>query len=147
MTEGNHEAGATDVTVRHVRRTRRICVHNATEIGALVRLARQRLGMSQTDAAICCGVGRRFLVELENGKPTVQLDKMLVVLDALGIGLMVRGPGVSFTAEELAQAPSSASPKIRRTSGRRSFRRASIVRSAPMRPRSRTAAARRAPSP
>lgn len=94
MTEGNHEAGATDVTVRHVRRTRRICVHNATEIGALVRLARQRLGMSQTDAAICCGVGRRFLVELENGKPTVQLDKMLVVLDALGIGLMVRGPGV-----------------------------------------------------
>ena len=99
MTEGNHEAGATDVTVRHVRRTRRICVHNATEIGALVRLARQRLGMSQTDAAICCGVGRRFLVELENGKPTVQLDKMLVVLDALGIGLMVRGPGVSFTAE------------------------------------------------
>ena len=29
---------------------------------------------------------------------------MLVVLDALGIGLMVRGPGVSFTAEELAQA-------------------------------------------
>ena len=104
MTEGNHEAGATDVTVRHVRRTRRICVHNATEIGALVRLARQRLGMSQTDAAICCGVGRRFLVELENGKPTVQLDKMLVVLDALGIGLMVRGPGVSFTAEELAQA-------------------------------------------
>ena len=140
MTEGNHEAGATDVTVRHVRRTRRICVHNATEIGALVRLARQRLGMSQTDAAICCGVGRRFLVELENGKPTVQLDKMLVVLDALGIGLMVRGPGVSFT-------PSSASPKIRRTSGRRSFRRASIVRSAPMRPRSRTAAARRAPSP
>lgn len=104
MTEGNHEAGATDVTVRHVRRTRRICVHNATEIGALVRLARQRLGISQTDAAICCGVGRRFLVELENGKPTVQLDKMLVVLDALGIGLMVRGPGVSFTAEELAQA-------------------------------------------
>ena len=100
MTEGNHEAGATDVTVRHVRRTRRICVHNATEIGALVRLARQRLGMSQTDAAICCGVGRRFLVELENGKPTVQLDKMLVVLDALGIGLMVRGPGVSFTAEK-----------------------------------------------
>lgn len=71
MTEGNHEAGATDVTVRHVRRTRRICVHNATEIGALVRLARQRLGISQTDAAICCGVGRRFLVELENGKPTV----------------------------------------------------------------------------
>ena len=117
MTEGNHEAGATDVTVRHVRRTRRICVHNATEIGALVRLARQRLGMSQTDAAICCGVGRRFLVELENGKPTVQLDKMLVVLDALGIGLMVRGPGVSFTAEELAQAAVSRQSSVREEGG------------------------------
>lgn len=100
-----------DVTVRHVRRTRRIRVHDATEIGALVRLARQRLGMSQTDAAICCGVGRRFLVELENGKPTVQLHKMLVVMDALGIGLMVRGPGVSFTAEELAQAAIKREPE------------------------------------
>ena len=112
MTEGNHEAGATDVTVRHVRRTRRICEHNATEIGALVRLARQRLGMSQTDAAICCGVGRRFLVELENGKPTVQLDKMLVVLDALGIGLMVRGPGVSFTADDADRARDTGSVSV-----------------------------------
>lgn len=90
--------------VRRVRRTKRIRVQHASEIGALVRLARRRLGMSQTDAAICCGVGRRFLVELENGKPTVQLDRVLVVLDALGIGLTVGGPGVSFTAEELAQA-------------------------------------------
>lgn len=111
MTEDHQEAGAMTVTVRHVRRTRRICVHDATEIGALIRLARQRLGMSQTDAAICCGVGRRFLVELENGKPTVQLDKMLVVMDALGIGLMVRGPGVSFTAEELAQASVKREPE------------------------------------
>jgi transcriptional regulator with XRE-family HTH domain len=32
-------------------------------------------------------VGVRFLSELENGKPTVRLDKLLRVLGALGIEL------------------------------------------------------------
>lgn len=41
---------------------------------------------------------------MKTGKPTVQLDKVLVVLDALGIGLTAGGPGASFTAQELAQA-------------------------------------------
>lgn len=90
--------------VRQVHRTKRIHVSNVAEIGALVRLARQRLNMSQTDAAVCCGVGRRFFVELENGKPTVQLDKVLAVLDALGLTLAVGGPGAAFTAEQLANA-------------------------------------------
>lgn len=104
MTEDQQTEQVADAAVRRVRRTKRIRVQHSSEIGALVRLARRRLGMSQTDAAICCGVGRRFLVELENGKPTVQLDKVLVVLDALGIGLTAGGPGASFTAQELAQA-------------------------------------------
>ena len=59
--------GESRVAVRQVHRTKRIHVSNVAEIGALVRLARQRLNMSQTDAAVCCGVGRRFFVELENG--------------------------------------------------------------------------------
>ena len=96
--------GESRVAVRQVHRTKRIHVSNVAEIGALVRLARQRLNMSQTDAAVCCGVGRRFFVELENGKPTVQLDKVLMVLDALGLNLAIGGPGAAFTAEQLANA-------------------------------------------
>lgn len=98
-TADGHVAG-----VRPVHRTKRIHVGTVGEIGALIRLARRRLNMSQTDAAVCCGVGRRFFVELENGKSSVQLDKVLTVLDALGLTLAVGGPGAAFTAEQLATA-------------------------------------------
>lgn len=85
-------------------RTKRVVVRTSRELGALVRLARLRLDMNQTEAAICCGVGRRFFIELENGKPTLQLDKVFRVLDMLGLNLALGGPGTAFTAEELARA-------------------------------------------
>ncbi len=85
-------------------RITRVIVHNVRELGALLRVARQRLNMSQTDAAICCGVGRRFYVELENGKETVRMEKVLAVLDALGLNLALGGPGMAFTARQLANA-------------------------------------------
>lgn len=90
--------------VRYEARTTRVVVHNVRELGALLRVARQRLNMSQTDAAICCGVGRRFYVELENGKETVRMEKVLAVLDALGLNLALGGPGMAFTADQLANA-------------------------------------------
>ena len=34
--------------------------------------------------ALAAGVGLRFVVELEAGKPTVQLERVLRVIDALG---------------------------------------------------------------
>lgn len=118
MTEDQQTEQVADAAVRRVRRTKRIRVQHSSEIGALVRLARRRLGMSQTDAAICCGVGRRFLVELENGKPTVQLDKVLVVLDALGIGLTAGGRAPRLRPRSSRRPPSSASRASRPMSGR-----------------------------
>lgn len=85
-------------------RTTRVAVRSVRELGALLRIARQRLNLSQTDAAICCGVGRRFYVELENGKATVRMDKVFPVLDALGLQLSLGGPGTAFTVKELAGA-------------------------------------------
>lgn len=90
--------------LRAEARTTRVVVHSVRELGALLRVARQRLNMSQTDAAICCGVGRRFYVELENGKETVRMEKVLAVLDALGLNLALGGPGLAFTADQLANA-------------------------------------------
>ena len=37
------------------------------------------------------GVGTRFLIELEAGKPTMRLDKLLAVLGTLGIDLHLDG--------------------------------------------------------
>lgn len=57
------------------------------EIGAIVRQARLAQGLRQDQLAAAAGVGVRFLVELEGGKPTVRLDKVLAVLNALGLRL------------------------------------------------------------
>lgn len=61
-----------------------------SDIGATIRQARKALGLRQDALAAAAGVGLRFLVELERGKPTVRLEPMLKVLAALGLELQVR---------------------------------------------------------
>lgn len=60
-------------------------------LGAAVFAARQRLGLTQPQLALAAGVGVRFIVELEAGKPTVRLETLLKVLHALGGSLAVQG--------------------------------------------------------
>ncbi len=55
------------------------------DIAASVKAARRRLKLRQADLAAAAGVGVRFLIELEAGKPTAQLGKTLAVLNALGL--------------------------------------------------------------
>ena len=62
------------------------------EIGRIVRAARRAQGLRQDQLAGAAGVGIRFLSELERGKPTVRLEKMLAVLDTLGCTLRVEMP-------------------------------------------------------
>jgi y4mF family transcriptional regulator len=62
------------------------------EIGAVVRQARVAQGLRQDQLAAAAGVGVRFLVELERGKPTVRLDKVLAVLNTLGWRLQLTAP-------------------------------------------------------
>lgn len=69
-------------------------INTPAEIGSAVRRARKAAGLRQNDLARLAGVGTRFLIELEAGKPTVRLDKLLAVLAALGIALRVNdAPG------------------------------------------------------
>lgn len=64
------------------------------EIGTVVRQTRLAQGLRQDQLAAAAGVGLRFLIELERGKPTVRLDKVLAVLGALGCRLDVTPPPV-----------------------------------------------------
>jgi transcriptional regulator with XRE-family HTH domain len=57
----------------------------ARRFGRLVRERREALGMRQDDVALATGVGRRFIVELEAGKPNCQLGKALLVAEAVGL--------------------------------------------------------------
>lgn len=62
----------------------------SSDVGALAREQRRRLALKQTDIAGLGNTGNRFIVELENGKPTVQLQKVLDVLELLGLEVVVR---------------------------------------------------------
>jgi transcriptional regulator with XRE-family HTH domain len=53
--------------------------------GALVRERREALKMRQDDLALATGVGRRFILELEAGKPSCQLGRALLVAAAVGL--------------------------------------------------------------
>ena len=58
-------------------------------LGSVIRQRRKALGLTQIEAAGLCGVGERFLRELELGKATVQLGLALKVLAGLGIDLKI----------------------------------------------------------
>ncbi|MBI5442958.1 MAG: helix-turn-helix transcriptional regulator [Deltaproteobacteria bacterium] len=68
-------------------------IRSASEIGDAVREKRKAEGLRQAEAAALCGVGTRFLSELENGKEAASLGKTLRVLHGLGLDLVVRGRG------------------------------------------------------
>ncbi|ESQ92820.1 type II toxin-antitoxin system Y4mF family antitoxin [Asticcacaulis benevestitus] len=62
------------------------------DLGRLIRDARKRQGLRQDELAGAANVGLRFVVELENGKPTAQIGKALTVLKTLGLVLRLDDP-------------------------------------------------------
>jgi y4mF family transcriptional regulator len=68
------------------------------KIGEIVWTARKSIGVSQKDLALTSGTGVRFIIELEDGKPTCQLGKVLIVLQTLGIKIDLTLPS-SVTAK------------------------------------------------
>lgn len=54
-------------------------------IGQLIKATRKKIGVTQKTLAFTSGTGLRFIIELEQGKPTCQFGKVLIVLQMLGI--------------------------------------------------------------
>jgi y4mF family transcriptional regulator len=66
--------------------------YTAKQIGELVRRTRKALGVTQKDLALTSGTGLRFIIELEKGKPSCQIAKVLTVLQTLGIEIELTPP-------------------------------------------------------
>ncbi|MGE4504628.1 MAG: helix-turn-helix transcriptional regulator [Desulfovibrionaceae bacterium] len=66
---------------------------STSDIGAAIRTRRKDLGLSQEALAEKAGVGPRFVLELEKGKDTAEIGKILLVLDALNLELRVTPRG------------------------------------------------------
>ncbi|AMD02237.1 helix-turn-helix transcriptional regulator [Halomonas chromatireducens] len=74
-------------------------IRHSEELGKLVRQLRAEQGLLQIDLAGLAGTGNRFIVDLERGKPTLQLQKVLDVLDLMGLEVVVRRKGASRHGE------------------------------------------------
>ena len=62
------------------------------ELGAFVANERKRQGITQLELSQAADVGRRFIVELESGKETIHVGKLLKVLATLGIDFSLTAP-------------------------------------------------------
>ncbi len=58
------------------------------DLGDVVRRARLNRRLSQSELATAAGTGRRFISELEAGKPTLEFGRLLSVCNALGLQLL-----------------------------------------------------------
>ncbi len=67
-----------------------VVLRTAADIGQVVRAQRQSQGLRQIDLAGLSNTGNRLIVDIEKGKPTVQLQKVLDVLELLGLEVTVR---------------------------------------------------------
>lgn len=68
-------------------------VTSVKELAALIRSERRRQGITQADLAGLSGVGVTFLSQLENGKESAEVGKVLNVLTMLGIDLTAEPRG------------------------------------------------------
>lgn len=68
---------------------------NTKVIGKVAKVVRQQQELDQTTAGSFAGCGINFVSQFENGKPTVQLEKALNMLSALGIKVYLDVPDSS----------------------------------------------------
>lgn len=65
-----------------------MCIfHDMKTLGRQVETVRRQQGATQLQLAQMSNVGVRFVRDLEDGKSTVQFDKVMAVLAVLGIAL------------------------------------------------------------
>ena len=68
-------------------------------IGQIVRESRKRLGVTQRDLALTSGTGLRLIIDIEKGKETCQIGKVLTVLRTLGVRIALTPPAIAGKEE------------------------------------------------
>lgn len=68
-------------------------IRKVSEVGDIVEAIRKQQGLTQLDVSGLAGLGTRFLVDLEKGKATIQMQKVLDVLTQLGLEVVITKKG------------------------------------------------------
>src|SRR5262249_22500056 len=87
--EDDGERTCTSATMRTYAHTGGVAMrlNNTRDLGLYVRDRRRRLGVTQADLAASAQVSRRWLSDLEAGKPTAEVGLVFKVLHALDVTL------------------------------------------------------------
>ena len=64
-------------------------IGSTEELGAALRRSRKALGLTQAELALAAGVGLRFVGEVEAGKPSAQLGRVMQLIEVLGGSLVL----------------------------------------------------------
>jgi y4mF family transcriptional regulator len=64
---------------------------DSKQLGQIIKLQRKSIGLTQSEVALACGVGIRFISDLENGKPTCHIGKALLVIESIGLNVSLHG--------------------------------------------------------
>ena len=60
------------------------------QLGRAVRKQRRAQSLRQSELASIAGVGIRFISELENGKQTLELGRVIKVMETVGLCLEIK---------------------------------------------------------
>jgi y4mF family transcriptional regulator len=63
------------------------------QLGQRLRARRKQLGHTQATVASYAGCSTRFISELERGKTTVEMGKVIAVIQTLGLDVIVTARG------------------------------------------------------
>ena len=86
-------------------------VHDSRVLGRLVRRARRATGLTQIELARMAGLGERFIVDLERGKATCEIGKVLEVMTMLKLRMIVEPPAEISTADLESDLPRPRRPR------------------------------------
>ncbi len=64
--------------------------HNPAELGKFAKETRSELGLRQSDLHAYTKLATRFIGEVESGKETAQIGKVMEMLESMGLELVVR---------------------------------------------------------
>ena len=88
-----------------------ITIHSVSDLGLALRAVRHSSKVRLDDLAGMAGVSKQFASEVEHGKPTVRIDKVLAVFVVLGLELRVaEGKSLLRVARALRSAPPKQEP-------------------------------------
>ncbi len=68
-----------------------VAIQSTAELGSIIRSERKTLGLTQSDLAAASGLSLRFISELERGRASAGIGRVLRVLKMLGLKVVLDG--------------------------------------------------------